>query len=56
MRSLSPVYHLISAVPQEDGTRLTCRDLRVRNFGGRFGELTVVIDLDGKVLGRRFNV
>jgi membrane-bound metal-dependent hydrolase YbcI (DUF457 family) len=56
MRELSPVYHVIDAFPHGDEICLTCRDLRVRNFGGRFGELMVVVDSNGQILRRRFNV
>lgn len=41
MRALSPAYHVTTAEPDGDGTRLECRDLRTRNFGGDFGRLEV---------------
>ncbi len=56
MRQLSPAYHVTSAKPLADCMTLICRDLRVRNFGGRFGELVVVVDGNGKILSRRFYV
>jgi hypothetical protein len=56
MRELSPGYRVIDARPVDGGTRVTCRDLRVRNFGGRFGELTAVVEPGGRVAGRTFHV
>jgi membrane-bound metal-dependent hydrolase YbcI (DUF457 family) len=47
MRELSPAYHVV----ERDGDRVTCRDLRTRHFGARFGTLHV---RDGRV--ERFDV
>jgi membrane-bound metal-dependent hydrolase YbcI (DUF457 family) len=43
MRGLSPLFH---ATEREDDT-ITCRDLRTRNFGARFGTVTVRLEPDG---------
>lgn len=56
MRQLSPAYRITEATPVANGIRLTCRDLRTRNFGGRFGELIAVVTADGRIIERRFNV
>jgi membrane-bound metal-dependent hydrolase YbcI (DUF457 family) len=56
MRDLSPAYHVLSATPCNDGTILTCRDLRTRNFGGRFGELQIVVDGTGNIVRSTFHV
>jgi len=56
MRELSPAYHVVSAVAEEAGRRISCRDLRTRNFGSTFGDLEVVLDAGGKVTGIRFHV
>ena len=56
MRSLSPAYHVVEAAARPDGTELLCKDLRTRNFGGRFGELRVLVAPDGAVLRTDFNV
>lgn len=56
MRELSSAYHVTDAVPTQDGICLTCRDLRVRNFGGHFGELTVLVNPDGQLARKWFNV
>jgi membrane-bound metal-dependent hydrolase YbcI (DUF457 family) len=47
MRRISPLYHVVSASPGQP-TILVCQDLRTRQFGARFGELTVAIGPDGK--------
>jgi hypothetical protein len=56
MRRLSGGYHVVRA--QRTGTSLTitCRDLRTRNFGGRFGMLEVTLGPDGKALRTVFHV
>jgi len=51
MRDLSPAYHAV-----ESGRRVVCRDLRTRNFGGRFGMLEVSLDDRGDVQKTRFHV
>lgn len=56
MRALSLFYHIVAVSPCKEGTVLTCRDLRTRNFGGRFGQLQVAVDHTGKVLRRNFHV
>ena len=38
--------HVVSAEEAPDGTRLTCRDLRTRNFGTRFGDLELLVPAD----------
>jgi len=43
MRELSPLF----VVTERDGDMLTCRDLRTRNFGARFGTLRVRVGPDG---------
>lgn len=56
MRQLSPAYRITDATAVAEGTRLTCRDLRTRNFGGRFGQLVAVMSSEGQILTRRFYV
>ncbi|HEX8913472.1 MAG TPA: metal-dependent hydrolase [Humisphaera sp.] len=61
MRALSAGYHATDAreVPATDGstaTRVTCRDLRTRNFGGRFGRLDLTVAADGTVREVVFDV
>lgn len=56
MRELSRAYHVVRAEPAEGGTRITCADLRTRNFGGRFGTLELVLDRDGQVREKTFHV
>ena len=56
MRALSPPYHLVSAEPEGERTRLRCRDLRTRNFQTSFGELELVLDAAGRVQERVFHV
>jgi membrane-bound metal-dependent hydrolase YbcI (DUF457 family) len=56
MRELSPAYHVVSAVTEATGQRISCRDLRTRNFGSTFGDLEVVLDAGGKVTGTKFHV
>jgi membrane-bound metal-dependent hydrolase YbcI (DUF457 family) len=41
MQELSPAYHVVDVVNEERGKRILCRDLRTRNFGTSFGDLTV---------------
>ena len=44
-------------VTWDDGQiTLTCKDLRTRNFGGRFGTLEVTFDRQGTVLAKEFHV
>lgn len=55
MRDLSPAYHVVDAVADDEGTSIVCRDLRTRNFGGRFGTLSVRLDLDGRIVRSHFD-
>ena len=56
LRALSPAYHLVSAEPEGERTRLRCRDLRTRNFQTSFGELELVLDAQGQLQERVFHV
>jgi membrane-bound metal-dependent hydrolase YbcI (DUF457 family) len=56
MRELSPAYHVVDARKTDAGDRILCRDLRIRNFGTRFGELELLIDADERVKCVRFHV
>ncbi|MHC4914902.1 MAG: metal-dependent hydrolase [Planctomycetota bacterium] len=56
MRELSPGYHVVSAERAGEETLLTCRDLRTRNFGGRFGRLEVVLGPAGEVRRKTLHV
>ena len=55
MREISSEYHVVSALPEGQGTRLLCRDMRLRNFGTRFGDLEVWLDSNRKVARSRFH-
>jgi len=37
-------------------TRILCRDMRMRNFGTRFGDLEIWLDSNHQVLRTRFHV
>jgi hypothetical protein len=54
MCEISPEYHVISASGDGPGTRLLCRDLRLRNFGTRFGDLEVWLDSNRQIVRSRF--
>jgi membrane-bound metal-dependent hydrolase YbcI (DUF457 family) len=56
MRENSSEYHVVSASAEEGGMRLLCRDLRIRNFKTRFGDLEVWLDPSQHVSGSRFYV
>lgn len=56
MRDLSPAYHVVIVTEANEGASFVCRDLRTRNFGGRFGTLTARLDHDGRVASRHFDV
>lgn len=56
MRSLSPGYHAEAIDHGPDSTTLRCRDLRTRNFGGRFGQLDLVFDAEMKVTSEHLHV
>lgn len=56
MRELSAGYHATEATQIGDRLQITCRDLRTRHFGGRFGMLKVTLDSAGHVVGKEFHV
>ena len=56
MRELSPAYHVVEVAEGAEGTALTCRDLRTRNFRTRFGELNLVVDAEGDARVVTFHV
>lgn len=56
MRRLSPAYHVVSRESDGSLLKLRCRDLRVRNFGGLFGELEVCFDHNGLLVKKVFHV
>jgi membrane-bound metal-dependent hydrolase YbcI (DUF457 family) len=56
MRELSPAYHVVKSEKGPEGEILTCRDLRTRNFGTRFGELVLGLDARGAVVSVSLNV
>ena len=56
MRGLSPAYHVTRVEADPGGTRLTCRDLRTRNFNTRFGEIELTLDAGGSVREMEFHV
>ena len=55
MRQISPAYHVVAAARDGDHTRLVCRDLRLRHFGGRFCQLDLTIDTGGRIVERRLH-
>jgi hypothetical protein len=56
MRELSNGYFVIDAKEQGGKLELNCRDLRTRNFGGRFGQLELSFNAEGKVERKIFHV
>jgi membrane-bound metal-dependent hydrolase YbcI (DUF457 family) len=56
MREVSPEYHVVAASTDGPGTRLLCRDMRMRNFGTRFGDLEVWLDAKSQIIRSRFYV
>ena len=56
MRALSSLYHVVEVREDDTNVTLTCRDLRTRNFGTRFGELLVTLGKSGTVEGVVLNV
>lgn len=56
MRELSPGYHVVAARKHDGKTTLVCRDLRTRNFGGKFGMLEITFDSAGQVEAKVFHV
>jgi hypothetical protein len=56
MREVSPEYHVVAACADGPGTRLLCRDMRMRNFGTRFGDLEVWLDAKSEIIRSRFYV
>jgi hypothetical protein len=55
MREASPEYHVVKTCSDNGGTQLLCRDLRVRNFGTRFGDLEVWLDSNGRITRSHFH-
>ena len=55
MRQISPAYHVVEAERDDGRTQLTCRDLRLRHFGGRFSQLDLTVDAEGQIVERRFH-
>ena len=56
MRALSPLYHVVEVEEGDRNIVITCRDLRTRNFGTRFGELLVTLEKGGNVERVALNV
>lgn len=56
MREVSPEYHVVSASLEGAETRVVCRDMRMRNFGTRFGDLEVWLDSNRQVARSHFYV
>jgi membrane-bound metal-dependent hydrolase YbcI (DUF457 family) len=56
MREVSPEYHVVEALSENGEVRLLCRDMRMRNFGTRFGDLEVWLDSNRQVARSRFYV
>jgi hypothetical protein len=56
MRETSPEYHVVETSSENGGVRLLCRDMRMRNFGTRFGDLEVWLDSNRQVTRSRFYV
>ena len=56
MQELSSEYHVVAASPEGAEMRLLCRDMRMRNFGTRFGDLEVWLDTTRRVTRSRFYV
>jgi hypothetical protein len=56
MRELSPGYHAVEIATHKGIVKITCRDLRIRNFGGEFGRLELTFTSDGRLLQKEFHV
>jgi len=56
MRELSPAYHVIQMEPAGTGRIIGCRDLRIRNFGSRYGDLEIEVAADGTLSKTTFHV
>lgn len=56
MRALSSSYHVVAKEQVGQGTLLICKDLRIRNFGTRFGELRVLVEPNGRASAVSFRV
>jgi len=56
MQELSKGYFATEAIEADGQTQLTCRDLRIRNFGGEFGRLEIVVDDQGNVIRKHLHV
>jgi membrane-bound metal-dependent hydrolase YbcI (DUF457 family) len=55
MREISPEYHVVGAWEEGPVTRLLCRDMRIRNFGTRFGDLEAWLDTNRQIVRSRFH-
>jgi membrane-bound metal-dependent hydrolase YbcI (DUF457 family) len=55
MRELSSEYHVVGASSEGQGTLLLCRDMRMRNFGTRFGDLEVWLSPNRQIIKTRFH-
>ncbi len=55
MQELSSGYHVVESRSEDGRTTLVCRDLRTRNFGGRFGVLEVTLGPRGDVEQKIFH-
>lgn len=55
MRELSPEYHVVAASNEGAEMRVLCRDMRLRNFGTRFGDLEVWLDSGRHIVRSRFH-
>lgn len=56
MRGLSPAYHAIRCESSGEGLRISCRDLRIRNFKSTFGDLDVFVNSEGNLIKTHFHV
>jgi len=56
MRELSLGYHAFEASRQDGTTMIVCKDLRTRNFGGRYGTLEISFDSRGNLRRKVFRV
>jgi membrane-bound metal-dependent hydrolase YbcI (DUF457 family) len=55
MREMSPEYHVVAATPEGSDTHLLCRDMRIRNFGTRFGDLEVWLNSHKQIVRSKFH-
>lgn len=56
MRSLSAFYFCVEIDSDTENATYICRDLRIRNFGTKFGTLTCQIDNHGVIRGKSWDV